>query len=297
MSEKTLRILNATCALIHGGFCIMWIKKKHDNYNIPQDLKVYSTSIQNVNGDIKTVLQNKPNSIFKTDLRDLLIAFFGITSLVHTFYFVSSFKNVPIIGGIYPRMIENKNNFVRWIEYSITATLMINIVARSAGVSTEETLLLMNIATAAVMLQGQTVELALKEPPSAAKIQKLVIYNLVGWGLMLGVFGIIISRFQETVTEIKKATCVNIPEFVKYTVFSQFLFYNLFGFWQLYQIFSVYSNPNYDYSKFEVGYNVLSLASKTTLGGILGFGIDQSGKRDTQKKYPTNCSSVSSNKG
>lgn len=25
--NKTLRILNATCATIHAGFCAMWIKK------------------------------------------------------------------------------------------------------------------------------------------------------------------------------------------------------------------------------------------------------------------------------
>ena len=226
-------------------------------------------------------------------MRNLLIAFFGITSLTHAFYFVSSFNNVPLIGGVYNRMIANKNNFIRWIEYSITATIMINIVARSAGVSSEDTLLLTNLATAAVMLQGQTIELALKEKPSSTKIQQLVIYNLVGWGLMLGVFGIIISRFQQTITEIKKATCANIPDFVKYTVYSQFLFYNLFGFWQLYQIFSVYNDPDYDYTKFEIGYNILSLLSKTILGSILGFGIDQSSKRDVNKKYRTNCSSGS----
>jgi hypothetical protein len=288
MSQK-LRILNALCMIVQGTFCGIWIKKKIDNYNIPEDLKVYTTSLQNIDGNVKMTLKEKKNSIFKTDLRNLLIAFFGITSLVHAFYFASSFEKVPLIGGLYNKMITNKNNFVRWIEYSITATLMINIVARSAGVSVEDTLLLSNIATAAVMLQGQTIELALQEKPSATKLQRLIIYNLVGWALMLGVFGVIISKFQQTVDEIKAATCANIPNFVKYTVYSQFLFYNLFGFWQLYQIFSVYKNPNYDYTKFEVGYTVLSLLSKTILGSILGFCIDQSSKRDVNKKYSTKC--------
>jgi len=288
MSQK-LRILNALCMIIQGSFCGIWIKKKIDNYIIPEDLKVYTTSIQNIDGNVKVTLKEKKNSIFQSDLRNLLIAFFGITSLVHAFYFVSSFEKVPLIGGLYNKMITNKNNFVRWIEYSITATLMINIVARSAGVSNEDTLLLSNIATAAVMLQGQTIELALQEKPSATKLHRLVIYNLVGWALMLGVFGVIISKFQQTVDEIKAATCANIPNFVKYTIYSQFLFYNMFGFWQLYQIFSVYKNPDYDYTKFEVGYTVLSLFSKTILGSILGFGIDQSAKRDVKKKYPTAC--------
>jgi len=292
MSSSKLRILNVSCAIIHIIFFIIWIKKKNNNYNIPSDLKIYTTSIQNINGDVKTVIIEKPNSFFKYDLRDLLITFFGITAFVHVFYFISSFDTTPIIGGLYNKMIDNKNNFIRWIEYSITATIMINIVARSAGISNEDTLILINLATAAVMLQGQTIELALKEKPSSSKFIRLIIYNIVGWGLMLGVFGIIISRFQQTVDEIKAATCAKIPDFVKYTVWSQFIFYTLFGFWQLYQILSVYNNKNYDYAKFETGYNVLSLLSKTTLGVILGFGIDQSSKREPGKKYPTDCNNV-----
>lgn len=67
-----------------------------DNYNIPMDLKVYSTSIQNINGHVEVVLKEKPNSIFHTDVRDLLIAFFGITSLTHALYFATSF---PAMGG------------------------------------------------------------------------------------------------------------------------------------------------------------------------------------------------------
>ena len=284
--NKTLRILNLTCATVHAGFCIMWIKKKIDNYNIPMDLKVYSTSIQNIKGRVEVVLQEKPNSIFHTDVRDLLMAFFGITSLTHALYFATSF---PVTGGLYNKMIYNKNNFIRWIEYSITATLMINIVARTAGVSVDDTLLLANLATSCVMLQGQVVEMALKEPVSPSKFHRLIIYNLVGWVLMIGVFGIIISRFQQTIKDIKAATCADIPDFVAYTVWSQFIFYNLFGFWQLYQIFSVYNNPDYDYTKFEMGYTILSLLSKTTLGVILGFGIDQSSKRATTKTYSNVC--------
>ena len=74
---------------------------------------------------------------------------------------------------------------------------------------------------------------------------------------------------------------------------SQVIFYSLFGLWQLFQIYSVYKNPDkYNYEKFEIGYNILSLLSKTALGCILGFGIDQSANRDSSKKYSTQCSSA-----
>ena len=287
--SNTLRTINVLCIIAHGAFCTIWIKKKKDNYIIPADLKVYSTSLQNINGYVTNTLVEKPNSIFKTDLRDLLISFFAITCAVHSFYFVSSFDKVPLIGGFYNKMILNKNNFIRWIEYSITATLMINIIARSVGVSNEDTLLLTNLATVTVMLQGQSTELALQEKPSKKKVIKLITYNVIGWGLLMGVFGIIISRFEQTIEDIKKATCANIPNFVKYVIWTQVLFYSAFGIWQLYQIFNVYQNPDYNYEKFEIGYNVLSLLSKTTLGAILGFGIDQSANRDVNKKYKQDC--------
>ena len=286
---NNLRIINTLCMVAHGTFCGIWIKKKIDNYIIPADLKIYSTSLQNVNGYVTNTLVEKPNSIFKSDLRNLLISFFAITCAVHTFYFISSFERVPLIGGIYNKMILNKNNYIRWIEYSITATLMINIIARSVGVSNEDTLLLTNLATVTVMLQGQSTELALQEKPSKKKIIKLITYNLIGWGLLIGIFGIIISRFEQTIEDIKKATCANIPNFVKYVIWTQVIFYTAFGIWQLYQIFSVYQNPDYNYEKFEIGYNILSLFSKTILGGILGFGIDQSARRDVNKQYKKDC--------
>ena len=94
---------------------------------------------------------------------------------------------------------------------------------------------------------------------------------------------------KQTIKEIKKATCANIPDFVSYVIWSQFIFYILFGLWQLYQIYEACYNPKYDYSTFEIGYNVLSLLSKTILGSILGFGIDQSANRNEKKEYPTKC--------
>lgn len=37
---------------------------------------------------------------------------------------------------------------------------------------------------------------------------------------------------------------------------------------------------------------MLSLLSKTILGGILGFGIDQSAHRDVNKQYKKDCKSL-----
>ena len=79
---------------------------------------------------------------------------------------------------------------------------------------------------------------------------------------------------------------LNSPNFVKYVILTQIIFYSAFGIWQLYQ------NHDYNYEKFEIGYNILSPLSKTILGAILVFGIDQAAKRDVNKKYNPDCSSV-----
>jgi NAD/NADP transhydrogenase beta subunit len=64
------------------------------------------------------------------------------------------------------------------------------------------------------MLQGQTIELALKEKPSATKLQQLIIYNLVGWSLMLGVFGVtegvVMPAGDGQVQEIREVTATQL---------------------------------------------------------------------------------------
>ena len=140
MRDKTLNTLNGACAAIHGSMALIWLKKKNDGYKIPIGNELYEMRIKNIDGKIENKAEKVKNTFLTKDLRDLLISFFTITASVHTLYLTDPY-------GIYSAMIYDRNNYVRWIEYSVTATLMINIIARISGLKEEKALILTNLAT------------------------------------------------------------------------------------------------------------------------------------------------------
>ncbi len=273
VSEQTLKITNWTAAAIHFTQAAYWIYVKNQRETFDTPLEIYTNRIKDVNG-VPTVINESVGD--KPDLETLLITFFLVTGAFHTFYALD-------IGGLYSEAIYAQNNMYRWLEYSITATIMINIVARSAGVNDQEALILMNAATVGTMLQGQVVETALANRGIITPVDKnktVIAASLAGWVLMLSVFGVIIKKFNETIADVETLANVDIPDWIPAVVWSQFIFYNIFGFWQLWHILQS-NNPNFDYSNIEMGYNVLSITSKTVLGGILGYGLQQANNRDT----------------
>ena len=273
ISSQTLKITNWTAAAIHFTQAAYWIHVKNKNETFDTPLEIYTNRIKNVGG-IPIVI-NEPLGD-NPDLETLLITFFLVTGAFHTFYALD-------LGGLYSEALANQNNYYRWLEYSITATIMINIVARSAGVNDQEALILMNAATVGTMLQGQIVETTLANRGNITLVDRnknVIAATLVGWILMLSVFGVIIKKFNETIADVETFANVDIPDWIPAVVWSQFIFYNIFGFWQLWHILQS-NNPNFDYSNIEMGYNVLSITSKTVLGGILGYGLQQANNRDT----------------
>jgi len=272
VNSSTLRMVNITAAAVHFTLAAYWIYQKSKGEPSAINLSIYRDALEDVNG-IPTIVNKKLQNV--PDLETLLITFFLITGSFHVFYSLN-------INNVYNDAVYVKqNNYFRWIEYSITATIMINIVAHSAGISDRDTIVLMNVATVATMWQGQSVELALNNKGKLSSKdfnQLIVIPTLTGWLLMLGVFGTIIYKFNETISDVEKLANVDIPDWISAVVYSQFIFYNAFGIWQIFHIIKS-NSPDFSYSDIELGYNVLSVLSKTTLGSILGYGLQQSKNR------------------
>ena len=199
------------------------------------------------------------------------ISFFVITGLFHTIYAMN-------IGNHYDSMIQSKNNYLRWLEYSITATLMIRIVAVQAGIKDGNTLALLTTNTIAIMLQGQIVEYMLinyhnnKNKEQSRNV--IYICTAIGWALMIVNFYTIVNSFSKQVKTFNDLNCEEkVPDFVYAIVITQLFFYGSFGFIQLYQIYTVFTSKEYDYSKFELAYLVDSLVSKFTLGSLLAYSV------------------------
>ena len=93
-------------------------------------------------------------------------------------------------------------------------------------------------------------------------------------------FVIIVRQYINLSEDVDKLNCpdVGIPDFVLWIVITQLIFYNSFGFLQLWQIYKKLYSKNYCYANTELYYLVDSLLSKVTLGGILGYSVIQANK-------------------
>ena len=89
--------------------------------------------------------------------------FFFITSGFHLFYYLDDRWNGA--KGIYRTAIANRNQYFRWIEYSITASIMLGIIMSSSGVIDTNSYIFFFFLSGVLQLQGQAIEKALQSAP------------------------------------------------------------------------------------------------------------------------------------
>ena len=184
----------------------------------------------------------------------LIINFFAITAGFHFFYAFD-------YGGLYSKAVESGNNYFRWIEYSITATMMLVIIAILSGVKDVKNYVLLVTSGFAMIWTGQWFE------TSKGKMKWLPI--IIGFVLLMGAFGVIWSSFSERLKEVKAAG-FELPTWLWLTVIILFVFYASFG-------FAPIANKIWGgkYKKYETAYLTLSLFSKASLGSFIAYGFGQ----------------------
>jgi hypothetical protein len=263
------------------GIFLTVLFKNRNKINDEYDLYNYSITLgekigeYNDEGDAYNEFElnwrSKKDKVIKVSVEKELISFFYITSFFHLFYFLNPMN-------IYSKMIENQNNWIRWIEYSITATLMIRIIAILSGVRDQFTISLLTTMTFCIMLLGQVGEKSLSIYNTSKSTSKSIdsflslakFSTLIGWVLMIIVFYTIVQQYLYIKDSIDDLPCqgVKIPDFVTGVIISQVFLFSLFGFVQLYQIF----NNVQDYNNIEKSYIFLSFLSKVVLGSLLAYG-------------------------
>jgi hypothetical protein len=157
----------------------------------------------------------KPNNAADGKITDvsvafpvLLLVFFTLVTAV--FHFRAAFVTNNNTS-------ESLPNRARWVEYSITATVMIVVVAMSSGVFALDTLVLIAVATACCMLCGLATDSL--RPVEDASPRKMI--TIIGWVLIIGVFLAIAINYIPTAQAA--------PWFVHCIVGSMFLLYTSFG--------------------------------------------------------------------
>lgn len=229
----TLSIIHALLAVSIGAILIS------NDFDIDLELRkhriVNSTSIQTWS----SIQGMNMNNYIKYGL----IFFYVWTSLAHTLYAIDPYE-------VYTKSIENYQFPLRWIEYGVSATVMLGIMGIVSGVKDEYTFYLLLFSSVAIMSTGYWYETTQSKLPI-----------LLGFFLLIGVAIVIISSFNQRLDE-ATSRGVNIPSFVYGVVYIMLFFYSIFGFVPL------VSQKNQEYY-----YMVLSLISKTTLGVLLAMGV------------------------
>ena len=275
----SLRYFNLILFLIHLLLAISFsvyfssINKKYKNNPVRGiELSIRDHELAITKDQATGEFNSKWNSVQKSvvsekTVQTLIILFFLITAGFHLYYYVTS-------NGNYANMIKYGNNYVRWIEYSITSTMMLLIIALSSGVKDINVYALIMVTNVAMVAQGQLIEEAV------ASGRSWVIPMVTGFALLVAEFGVIVNSFVSRIREVDKLLKENpelsrtgqrgVPKWLYYMIFILFAFFSSFGFISLW---GAYRGISYD--RVEKMYLIFSLAAKATLGVFLAYGLGQ----------------------
>jgi hypothetical protein len=180
-----------------------------------------------------------------------------IGPVVATFLFLSAFfhllVSLPGINDIYNRNLEKHINFFRWIEYSISSSAMILVIAMLVGIYDITGLIALVGANIGMILFGWMMEL---HNQTTEKIN----WTSFIFGCILGIIpwiAIAIYLFGAGGGDNKA------PDFVYWIYFSIFVFFNSFAINQVLQYKKVGKWADYLYG--ERAYIILSLVAKSLL--------------------------------
>jgi hypothetical protein len=178
----------------------------------------------------------------------LILSFIALTSLFHlALHFMKKYRE---------SLLEQENNYIRWLEYGITSSLMLAVISFLVGIETLSTFIMIIVVNLIMILLGHVVEFHLVDK----QYDKVLIASIAAWACFVTIWYVELSAFMK----------VQVPDFVTAVMISMVVLFSLFGFVQLYHILSKAPYKNVDHL-----YILLSFVSKTTLallvlGGIMG---------------------------
>ncbi len=216
--------------------------------------------------------QSSTHQTYAPDVPVALLATFSfITACFHVVYATHSFG--------YLDMVARGNQSYRWIEYSLTASLMIVVIALVSGTEELNAQILMALMIAATMWLGDTIEKGLgmwRDTQDPRARQQVLTCTAAGWLLTLGAFAIIFANFGQLAAgsaEIPGAG--KPPAFVYAIVIVLFLMFASFGLIQSADVwFALRGRDLPDHgARFEIAYTSDSIVSKTLLVVLLLSGI------------------------
>jgi hypothetical protein len=279
---NTLQTWNWSAAAVHATAAVL----SATLLNKPQNRKVtlYRTDYNEDNQPISRVdLPAKLTQTGTVDLKYILVAFFGVTAAAHALYATDFFGR-----GWYSNSVLGFGwNPFRWLEYSLSAGLMIYLISIVSGTKDEVSALSNALITPGLMINGFTLERALKQnqlhtwsigDSKKPDIDAEIIWsNLIpAWGLFAVHWYVILSNYVRVTKEAKNAG-QPVDSSVQFMVYSQLFFFSMFGVIQTYQVYrwstSHKGREEPSFVAYEKVYIVLSAVTKLLLAGTVAYAL------------------------
>jgi len=186
------------------------------------------------------------NTLFEINLGPLVASFLLLSAAAHL---------IISLPGVYPRYVEGLKkgiNIFRWIEYSLSSSVMICVIALLVGISDVATLVAFFVLNACMILFGWMMELH-NQSTDKVNWTSFIFGCIAGIGPWIG-----IATYLAAPGSADKA-----PSFVYWIFFSIFIFFNVFAINQVLQYKKAGSWKDYLYG--ERAYIILSFVAKSLL--------------------------------
>jgi hypothetical protein len=192
------------------------------------------------------------------------MTFLALTSLAHILYASDFFGT-----GLYGLVVFQGWNPFRWVEYAVSASIMILILCLLNGVRDVAATYPLVVSMAVVMGQGWVVENQLIK--SMPDWRTVTASTLFGWILLVTAFAVLGYTMTTLIIDALKYD-PKVPVWVPLLVLVEFINFALFGFQQLKHI-NMVRKGTVDFMKIETGYVKLSFTAKLLLAGFLCYGL------------------------
>jgi len=282
---NTLSKWNYIAAVVHLGAAIFSaVSLKNRSRRIVDVFRLKydgSQTLPDSRVDIPVELESKD----KVDLKYLLVAFFAVTSLAHFIYATDFFGR----GWYSSQILGFGWNPFRWIEYSISAGLMIYLISIASGTKEQISAISNALITPGLMVNGFTNERAIQQnalheyslnPDTVSKPYRdnyIVWSNLIPAWILFGVHWYVILSNYAKLSKEAREDGNPLDKSVGFMVYSQLFFFSMFGVIQTYQVYRWATiktgriEPSYEL--YEKAYIVLSAVTKLVLAGVVLFAL------------------------
>lgn len=308
--KNLLMVLNLVASLLHlvlaVGLLLTTCTQTNTGckgpivYTYKTNLTWVRLSVDEGDSSFEMIPTYEKNQDLPINLLWLSFSFFMLSSLAHFCIWVLIKKEWSLFGLTYCQYLRSGQQPLRWIEYSISASIMSIAIAYTAGIRGTYEIAMIFTLMFCTMTYGMGCELLSgvegysskprvpetgylrnfyhsmtaidREPPKNIAIQwvqpsftKRILPNLVGYVPYIVVWVVILSNYTENTKKYKS----QIPAWVDLIVYGQLIVFTSFA------VVSVCQQlwPPHQYWRGEVAYVFLSFFSKGFLGFVLAFSV------------------------